>query len=282
MYKRAAGVSQGATGVKFWRQIVGPPMSNVLRDQCRFFTLPRAFLEAGHLRELSPCAKDLYLVLFALAQKHSAVEIQLPGYELRDYTGLTDKSATKAGRQLEEAGLVGLKKGRSGVMTYLLLNPETAEPLPAPEGRRGVRKHDPKPERSARSARKAIVEAAVREPVARPSKPELVNLWDGPEPEVLRIATIQGPEVLRSMTANITEHDRKYSEPCAQKQQKTGELEGKPLSESISEGRVSEQRNKPSEQQWNPQGNPKGFECYLHGKVDFEGPFCLLCHPSRF
>ncbi len=129
-------------------------MSNVFRDQCSFFTVPHELVDAGHLRDLSEAAIKLYLVLVALAQKHSAIAIQLPAYKVHDYTGLQRKSVIKAGRELAQAKLVRLDKTCGAVMTYNLLNPVTGSPLPAPEGRRGIHYHRPSPGRSARTIEK--------------------------------------------------------------------------------------------------------------------------------
>lgn len=128
---------------------------NVLRDQCPFFTVPADLVDAGHLQRLSGSAVKLYYTLFRLAQRHSAVQIEIPDYETTDHCGLDPKSARKARRELEQAGLVVSKKNASGVTVYLLLNPGTGMPLPPPAGRRGLKKFDRKPGRNARSARAA-------------------------------------------------------------------------------------------------------------------------------
>jgi hypothetical protein len=109
-------------------------MSNVLN--CRFFPVPRELLDGGHLGKLSFSALRLYLCLLGFAQKHSAVVIELHGKELRDYTGIRDKQAGEARRELVGAGFISMELTRPGtVATYRLLNPETRQPLPAPQGR---------------------------------------------------------------------------------------------------------------------------------------------------
>ena len=60
-------------------------MSNVLRNN--FFTVPRELVDGGHLATLSGCAVKLYIALMMLAQKHSAVEIEIPAYIAHDLAG---------------------------------------------------------------------------------------------------------------------------------------------------------------------------------------------------
>ena len=128
-------------------------MSNVLRDQCRFFTVPRALVESGLLKQLPPSAVRLYLLLLHFAQKHSAVQIETVAYEIEDYTGMDAKSVKVGRESLEKVGLVTCQKQQHGIIAYQILNPENAVPLPPPEGKRGVRQHRPKPGRSARTVR---------------------------------------------------------------------------------------------------------------------------------
>jgi len=126
---------------------------NVLRDQCGFFPVPRALVESGLLKELSPSAVSLYTLLLFLAQRHSAVQIETVAYEIADYTGMDAKSVKTARESLEQAGLVTCNKRQHGIIAYQLLNPEKGFPLAAPTGRRGVRQHRPTPGRSARTVR---------------------------------------------------------------------------------------------------------------------------------
>ncbi len=146
---------------------------NVLPRDVIFFPMPAALVDDGHLLNLSASALRLYLVLLRLAQRHSAVEIELPDYKLRDLTGMDDKSAGKARRELDDAGLVACSKGVHGVSRYLLLHPKTGSPLPRPPGRRGLHLHRPDG-RSARSARLACRQQAVL-PEAAPLYPPS---WD--------------------------------------------------------------------------------------------------------
>jgi hypothetical protein len=128
-------------------------VSNVFKDQCRFFTVPRELVESRLLAKLPPSAVRLYLVLLFLAQKHSAVQIETVAYEMADYTQMDAKSVKTARESLEKAGLIACHKGQHGIITYQLLNPESRLPLPAPPGKRGIREHRPQPGRSARTVR---------------------------------------------------------------------------------------------------------------------------------
>jgi hypothetical protein len=113
-------------------------VSNVFKNQkCTWFPVPRALYKNGHLRHLGGSAVKLYDLLMGLAQEHSAVKLELPAYKARDWAGLTAETVPIARRELEAAGLVTCKKGEHGVMTYVLLNPETQVPLPPPVGRSG-------------------------------------------------------------------------------------------------------------------------------------------------
>ena len=132
---------------------MGGRVSNVLRNN--FFTVSRELVDGGHLGALSGSAVKLYVLLMMLAQRHSAVEIQIPAYTALDFAGLTANTVTGAGRELVAAGLVTCKGGEHGRTSYVLLDPKTRLPLPAPEGHRGVFRQPPAPGRSA-TARKPI------------------------------------------------------------------------------------------------------------------------------
>jgi hypothetical protein len=130
-------------------------LGNILKNH--FFTVAWELIDAGHLRELSGSAVKLYLVLMRLAQKHSAVRIELPAYRARELAGLTAETVAEARRELEAAGLVTCGRGEHGVTTYELLDPETRVPLPAPKGFSGLLRHHPTPGSRARTARKQVV-----------------------------------------------------------------------------------------------------------------------------
>src|SRR5438093_1535595 len=135
------------------RSGIGGRVSNVLRNN--FFTVSRELVDGGHLGALSGSAVKLYVLLMMLAQRHSAVEIQIPAYTALDFAGLTANTVTGAGRELVAAGLVTCKGGEHGRTSYVLLDPKTRLPLPAPEGHKGVYRQPPAPGRSA-TARKPI------------------------------------------------------------------------------------------------------------------------------
>lgn len=143
---------------------IEPTMSNVLRNN--FFTVSWALIDAGHARGLSGSAVKLYLVLMRLAQKHSAVKIELPAYRARDLAGLTAETVSNARKALEAAGLVTSRKGEHGVTVYELLDPETKAPLPRPARHSGFYRHSATPGRSARKARKQIYAIQSSETIA--------------------------------------------------------------------------------------------------------------------
>jgi len=120
-------------------------MSNVLRDQGRYFSLPAEFVESGCLRDLSPSAVKLYVSLYYFAQKHSAVRLEFSNAELQSYTGLDTKSIQTGRKLLCDLNLIRTLKGALGVYTYTLLNQKTGEALPALKGRTGLRRYHSSP-----------------------------------------------------------------------------------------------------------------------------------------
>lgn len=120
-------------------------MANVLRDQGKFFNIPAEFVESGGLRDMSPSSVKLYVALYYFAQKHSAVRLEFSSAELQDHTGLDTKSIQSARGQLRDRRLIEIQKGALGVYTYILLNPATGSPLPAPEKRTGLRRYHGRP-----------------------------------------------------------------------------------------------------------------------------------------
>src|SRR5437868_10474917 len=94
---------------------LGAFMGNVLRDQCRFFSIPQEFVESGCLLEVSPSGCKLYTVLYYLAQKHSAVRLEFSNAQLRAFTGLDTKSIQSARVQLSDLRLITTQKGALGV-----------------------------------------------------------------------------------------------------------------------------------------------------------------------
>jgi hypothetical protein len=183
-------------------------LSNVLKNN--FFTVSRELVEGGHLGALSGSAVKLYIMLMMLAQKHSAVEIQIPAYIAFDFAGLTANTVTRAGRELVAAGLVTCKAGEHGRTGYVLLDPKTRLPLPAPEGRRGVFRQPPAPGRSA-TARKPI------KPMA--STETHVPAWDeigkteAPQNRHRNTFRAAESQKLGSLIPKIAHHDPKNCEP---------------------------------------------------------------------
>jgi hypothetical protein len=116
-------------------------MGNILRNQCRFFSIPTEFVEAGNLGDCSPSALKLYIALYYFGQKHTAVRLEFSNAQLQSYVRLDTKSIQLARRQLGDRRLITIRKGALGVYTYTLLNPTTGEPLPSPEGRTGLRRY---------------------------------------------------------------------------------------------------------------------------------------------
>jgi hypothetical protein len=116
-------------------------MGNVLRDQCRFFSIPQEFVESGCLLRVTPSGNKLYTVLCYLAQRHTAVQLEFSNAQLQAFTGLDTKSIQSARRQLCDLSLIKIQKGALGVYTYTLLNPTSSQPLPAPEGRTGFKRY---------------------------------------------------------------------------------------------------------------------------------------------
>jgi hypothetical protein len=116
-------------------------VSNVLKNN--FFTISRELVDGGHLAKLSGSAVKLYISLMMLAQKHSAVEIEIPAYTGRALAGLAPNSITTASRELAAAGLVTSKTGQYGRKVYVLLEPRTQFPLPPPAGHKGIFRQQP-------------------------------------------------------------------------------------------------------------------------------------------
>jgi hypothetical protein len=129
-------------------------VSNVFQKML-FYTKPRAFYEDGHLVRLSGSAVKLYDLLCALAQRHSAVRIEVPAYAIFDFTGMHSSVVLSARRELADAKLISTKKGAHGTTIYFLLDPRSGEPLPAPEHHRGHYRYEASPWHTARTTRAA-------------------------------------------------------------------------------------------------------------------------------
>jgi hypothetical protein len=140
----------------------------------RFFPVPQELFEAGTIQHMSRSAILLYTFLLYLAQKHSAVRIETVGYEIRDYTGMHENSATTARRELVKLGLVKCKALQRNICEYHLLDPKTRQALLPPTGkdgkqRVGLRRWHPVPGRSAKTSK------AVRSRKQEP--PKAVDLY---------------------------------------------------------------------------------------------------------
>jgi hypothetical protein len=147
-------------------------MGNILRDQCRFFSLPAEFVESGCLCNISPSAVKLYVALYFFAQKHSAVRLEFSNAQLQTYAGLDPKSIQSARELLCTHRLIRTSKGALGIYSYVLLNPGNGEPLPPPVGRTGTRRyHSPAKEQSHDRHEPSLLgrrtPLAVPEPVAK-------------------------------------------------------------------------------------------------------------------
>jgi hypothetical protein len=131
---------------------------NIFPKHAKFFPVPQHLIDAGIWRELSGPAKDLYMYLLMLAQKHSAVRIQTVGYEIHDWTGVHENSQKKAREELAQFGLIAFKRIRGCVYEYQMLDPATGQALAPPvdpktgKPRRGIREWKPDPLRSAKTS----------------------------------------------------------------------------------------------------------------------------------
>lgn len=115
-------------------------MGNVLYGQVKsYFSVPAEFVTGGHLRDLLPSAIRLYVFLMHLAQKHTATVLEVADWEVKQYTGLDEKSTRTARAELATRGLVLVMKGR--VYSYRLLDPATDKPILPPADRGGVRRY---------------------------------------------------------------------------------------------------------------------------------------------
>ncbi len=117
-------------------------MSNVFAGQTEtitYFQLPHRLVEAKHLAECSGSGLKLYVCLCHVAHRHNAVKIEISNDEIKDRTGLSPKSIEKSRNELAERGFIRTRRGRGGVYTYSVLNPDTGQPLAPASGRKGLR-----------------------------------------------------------------------------------------------------------------------------------------------
>jgi len=214
----------------------GEDVSNVLRNN--FFTVPHELVDAGHLAALSGGAVKLYIALMRLAQKHSAVEIEIPAYVAHDLADIVANTVTSASKELVAAGLVKSRTGQYGRKSYVLLDPKTGFPLPPPTGHRGIFRHPTIPGRSG-----WIVEKRV----STTSSETLVPRWEDigktgaapPKRDGINRSSPRNAESQESRATipKITSHDRKNCGPRALEA-----LEDKPVTSSPSSLKTSLKR----------------------------------------
>jgi len=111
-------------------------VTNIFRKPIQFFTLPHSLLRKGLVSRMSLSACRICICLGALAETYSAVRIQISIQELAVLTGLHRESVIKGGKELERLGVVA-RSNEADVIVYQFLNPDSGEPIPAPEGHSG-------------------------------------------------------------------------------------------------------------------------------------------------
>jgi hypothetical protein len=142
-------------------------MSNILRNQAKFITIPQMILSSGLLRYLSGSAVKLYWFLLDHCQHYSCVAVELSNFQIEDYTGLTNKSVQTARVELERFELISCSscdKCVGNIVRYRLLNPEiktgviTSRWLRMPNGEdhiRHYRRNDGRRARKVKAAKQA-------------------------------------------------------------------------------------------------------------------------------
>jgi len=208
-------------------------VANVLKDECQYFTVPRA--ASAVLPDLKGSSVKLYWALFDIAQQRSAVQIAIPSYVIGDLTGLSPNSVHDAGEQLQKHGLVECKKIAHGMISYTIINPEKKKPLPPPvrnpktgERFKGTYHFEGQPGRSARTARKA------RFRVQPPAPPPSVPSWD-------EIGSSESQN-LRSTFSKIDDSASNFANLDSAKSLKKQSVESDPVSLNTSEKKgISEQ-----------------------------------------
>jgi hypothetical protein len=116
-------------------------MSSLIYRQWRqYFQMPIS----GAVERLSLGAYRLYGLLCRTMNEQSAVVIELSNAEIVERTGIKEhRTIKKIRRELSDAGLVKTFKVPPGVYAFVMLN-ESGSPIPAPEGRKGVRRYSPR------------------------------------------------------------------------------------------------------------------------------------------
>jgi len=104
-------------------------MSNIFDPHLHFFPVTKHLIHSGHLATLRDGALRLYLVLLYLGQEQTRVELELSNQEIRRLAGLSPNTIRRARTEMSEAGLVQLKFSTGGKYAYVLMNPETGNPM---------------------------------------------------------------------------------------------------------------------------------------------------------
>jgi len=147
-------------------------MSNVWPEGSkgvRWFGVPNEIWKGGALRRLSHSALKLYIHICRLAQSSSALEIEVPWWDLEQYTGVTRNTRRYAEKELISEKLIVKTIGAFGMTVYVLCHPSTGEPLSAPkDGPKTRRRVKDKDRAEARASRAAA--AATKEPKPEPKQ----------------------------------------------------------------------------------------------------------------
>ena len=105
-------------------------MSNILHGtEIYYFQIPKAVIVSGILRELSPSALKMYMVLFYQAQESSRSDVRVPDDQFVADAGISLNSVRAGRAELLERGLIQVESTVDGY-TYLICDPATKEPIP--------------------------------------------------------------------------------------------------------------------------------------------------------
>jgi hypothetical protein len=132
-------------------------------DKSDWFAIPRKLLTKGHLRDLSGPAVKLFAYLSFLAQKHTAIRLEVANSEIEVFCGLHHETAKEAREELVRKELIIILKAKYGTLTYVLCELDQRDsdgkllpltPFGFPKDG-GLRKYKPAPGISARTIREA-------------------------------------------------------------------------------------------------------------------------------
>jgi len=118
-------------------------MSNLLSGQWKsYYQMP--CLPESIERTLSCAAVRYYAFLCREMNVRSATELQYSLAEIAQDTRIKDhKTLAKARRELEAARLVECRQVPPGIYAHIMLN-HRGDPMPAPKGRKGIRRYSPR------------------------------------------------------------------------------------------------------------------------------------------